>query len=202
MGGKTTNKAIFLLVAAGVVFAINAAVVDRAEDIAYRFAPTYTPMTREEMLSLYPGYYWEGCTDSERRDPMRSCGFDEMQHESSVMIVDLKEAARRASFEQTYVRENESLIKLLANVVLWAVLAFVGIRLAFLAYSSRDSIFGCIKPLIDLLPAKSMLGKLKVKLAEIEHEKIMRLHKNGLLSDEEYERRKGLLREAIEENLG
>ncbi|MCC2638432.1 MAG: hypothetical protein K0Q68_2151 [Moraxellaceae bacterium] len=198
---KPLILSFILIVVVAIAVSSHSAFVKKTKDIAYSYAPEYTPMSRQEILEIYPGYYWEGCSESYKRDYWGACRFDEMQHESSVAVVTLTEFARRAKFEEEYVNENAEYLEDLADMVFGAVLVVAALLFMRILYVERRSIVGAISAFISYLPISGIFARGRVKVAELEYRKISRLHESGLISSEEYERRKQILKKIIETNL-
>lgn len=169
-------------------------IVQNAEKISERFAPTYIPMTKQEMLKIYPGYF-----DDRTFGPQEK--YHEMMHESEVKVASLKELHRRAVFYEKYVNENTKQIESAANyafaflyflTALWFIRHLYGLRYILLGFTQRTS---------ARLGFETVISSVKVKAAEIEYSKIRKLHENGLISDREFERRKAVIARKISENL-
>lgn len=185
-----------VILASGLValIVLQSAIMQNAEKISERFAPTYTPMTREEMLKLYPGYF-----DDRTYGPDEK--YHEMMHESQVKIASLKELHRRAVFYEKYVNENTKLIERTANYIFAFLYLLTTLLFVRYLYGVKHKILGFTQGTVARLGFGTVISSVKVKAAENEYSKIRKLHENGLIPDHEFERRKAVIVKKINENL-
>lgn len=204
---------LLLLVCSYVLFSNSEKI---AKQIAHQFSPVYKPMSKQEILDLYSGYYWEGCSAAERMQLSNTCAWDEMQHKSSVMIVDLTELSRLAKFEEKYINrfaKNTALCIEILLSALWIVIAVQLIRhlrtkhdlseATTSAFTKTSTALSRIfYKLLSALPVRRLVAQYRVKMAETEHQRIKRLFESGLISETEYQNRKNVLIARVNDNLG
>jgi len=173
---------------------LQGAIVQNAEKISERFSPAYIPMTRQEIVNIYPDYFQDRTFGPDEK-------YDEMMHQSEVRIADLKRLHHRAVFYEKYVNENTKLIENAANyifVFLYFLIVLLSVRYL---YSLRHRILGFYQKTGARLGFGVVISKVKVKVAEDEYSKIKRLRENGLISEQEFEKRKIAIAKKINENL-
>ncbi|ESS14736.1 hypothetical protein MOLA814_00297 [Betaproteobacteria bacterium MOLA814] len=186
----------FVIFASGLMalIVLQSAIVQNAEKISERFAPAYTPMTKQEMLKIYSGYFDDRTFGHQEQ-------WEKMRHESLVEIASLTELHRRAVFYKKYVNENTKLIENVTNYTFGFLYFLTALLFIRHLYGLRYIPLGFIQRNSARFGFGNVISSIKVRAQENEYSKIRKLHENGLISDQEFEKRKAVIVRKINENL-